>query len=77
MNGIYKIETYSDSAVNDITRFISRKGGRYVVQGWAIITDYSFNSPESLSLLSYISGISDNISDADIYTWSNATRLAA
>ncbi|WED22313.1 hypothetical protein L3Q72_02605 [Vibrio sp. JC009] len=75
MNDIYKIETYSDSCANEVSDFIVNMGGQCVVQGWAVITDYTFNSPACTQLLSVISSISDNVSDTDMQHWVNTLSM--
>ena len=77
MNDIYKIETYSDSCASKIANYINNNGGDCVVQGWSVITDYLFNSEQSLHLLPIISCISDDVSEHDFYCWSISAQKAA
>ncbi|WED22315.1 hypothetical protein L3Q72_02615 [Vibrio sp. JC009] len=77
MNGIYKIETYSESCADKISGYILKMGGRCVVQGWAVITDHCFSSQNSLSLLPDISRISDDVSESDLHNWNLALQIAA
>ncbi|WP_375752746.1 hypothetical protein [Vibrio sp. HN007] len=77
MSDIYKIETYSESCAGQIAGYINNNGGACVVLGWSIVTDYVFNSQQSLELLPSISCISDDVSEHDIYCWSTSTKVAA
>lgn len=77
MNGIYKIETYNEVNAAKIASYITQAGGRCIVQGWAVITDYSFNAASSLQLLPLISYISQNISEADYSRWQEPLTQAA
>jgi hypothetical protein len=77
MNDIYKIETYSDMSAANIASFITRVGGRCIVQGWAVITDFTFSSSACTQLLPLISSISEDVSDADRYYWHLPLEQAA
>lgn len=66
MQSIYKIETHSDSSANEVYSYIVENGGRCLIQGWAVITDFIFSSEPSQDLLSFISATNKNISESDI-----------
>jgi hypothetical protein len=70
MSSIYKIETYCESSAIMVESFINSMGGKCLVQGSAVITDYTFKSDSSLQLLPFISLINDQVTDLDMNHWS-------
>ncbi|WED23385.1 hypothetical protein L3Q72_19280 [Vibrio sp. JC009] len=72
MSSVYKIETYCESSAMMVESFIVSMGGKCVVQGSAVVTDYGFNSYHSLELLPFISVINDNVTDVDMNRWAEA-----
>ncbi|WED22886.1 hypothetical protein L3Q72_05695 [Vibrio sp. JC009] len=74
---VYKIETYSDECAAQIANYIEKNNGYCSIQGWAIITDYCFRSPKSLELLPFISTITAELSESDIYYVRSQSLIAA
>lgn len=52
MDTLYKIESYSDEAVNTIAEFIRSKGGRCCIAGYAVITNHPFRESEAWRFVS-------------------------
>lgn len=77
MSDLYKIETYSESCAQKIASYILAMGGRCVVQGWAVITNYCFSSQHSVHLLPIVSHISADLSDSDMRCWTHRIQMAA
>lgn len=66
MDNLYKIESYSDEAVNTIADFIRSKGGRCCIAGYAVITNHPFHEREAWRLLPLVGKVTDSLSDWDI-----------
>ncbi|MGT8838929.1 hypothetical protein [Vibrio cholerae] len=66
MDTLYKIESYSDEAVNTIAEFIRSKGGRCCVAGYTVITNHPFRESEAWRLLPLVGKVTDSLSDWDI-----------
>ncbi|QJY41387.1 hypothetical protein HND97_18910 [Vibrio cholerae] len=66
MDKLYKIESYSDEAVNTIAEFIRSKGGRCCFAGYAVITNHPFRESEAWRFLPLVGKVTDSLSDWDI-----------
>ncbi len=61
MDTLYKIESYSDEAVNTIAEFIRSKGGRCCVMlYYAVITNHPFRESEAWRLLPLVGKVTDS-----------------
>ena len=78
MNNIYKIEAYCEASIKQLADFIEKSGGRFVIRGWAVITDHVFTETETNQALHLVARISDHLTDDDLYYWSiNNSKQAA
>lgn len=71
MSNVYKIETQSEVCAGMVEGFIAGMGGKCLVQGSAVITDYPFDSYSALWLLPFISSTNDQITQNDIESWAD------
>ncbi|MDG3084924.1 hypothetical protein P7F88_01985 [Vibrio hannami] len=72
MSNVYKIEALNEHYANMIHAFIDGLGGKCIVQGSAIITDYPFETNNALWLLPLISGTHDQLTESDFSCWTGA-----
>jgi hypothetical protein len=77
MSNIYKIETYCESSNQQLADFIAKSGGKCIVRGWAVITDYVFNEAETKKAIHLVARITDSLTDDDHYSWSQLSKKAA
>ncbi len=77
MSSIYKIETYCEACVKQITDCIEKAGGKSVTLGWAVITNHIFDSQQTDALMHLISRITDELSERDRHSWLKSTKLVA
>ncbi|EEY99549.1 hypothetical protein VOA_000898 [Vibrio sp. RC586] len=66
MDNLYKIESYSDEAVNTIASFIRSRGGHCYIAGFAVITNHPFQEREAWRLLPLVGKVTDSLTAWDI-----------
>lgn len=60
MNNPYKIECWSTTGVKIVSGIIDASEGHFVVEGLAIVTDYSFNELQTHMCIACISKVIPN-----------------
>lgn len=69
----YKIECYDKTGVNIVNNLICANGGKSVVEGLAIVTDYSFNEEQTHMVIGCIGALhpSEDLTDTDLREFEN------